>query len=962
MPTITVDGEDYEVEAGQNLLSICLSRGIDLPYFCWHPAMGSVGACRQCAVIEYEDDEDQQGRLVMSCMTEARDGARYSVDAQTAREFRGGIIENLMINHPHDCPVCEEGGECHLQDMTEMTGHTLRRYRGPKRTHRNQYLGPFINHEMNRCIACYRCTRFYRDYAGGTDLEALGRNNQIYFGRREDGRLLSGFSGNLVEVCPTGVFTDKTFSRHYVRKWDQQMAPSVCEHCGVGCNTAPAARQPGSPGDPWLRRVTNLYKRDINGYFLCDRGRFGYEYANSPARLTQVMERDNIELIGSSSGGGALSHRQIAPADGVEAFARHLEDHGTGKHLLLGVGSPRSSLENNFALRTLTGAEQFYAGVSAVDLQLLQLVNSIQCDERIRSATTPEVEQADAILILGEDIDNTAARIALAVRQAAQNQRRRQAEKLKIPDWQDAALRQLPAAPVPIVFAGCEIPALADCCSDHVIGTPDALVSFGEAVLEAIGASRGGTDQGDTLTDTGDSPLSRDYLQLARDTARALVDAERPLVISGCGAQHPGLLRTAGLIATALAEERDEPVNTYLSCPEVNSLGLLQILSSADQHLERAGSIMADARKRGIPVTLVVLENDLFRRLPQNQAQEILSSADTVIALDHLLNDTTRRAHLVFPTAATPEYQGTVINSSGRAQRHYCVYEGIGFIQESWRWLADAISASNLHSDTADLVRSWQHSDDVSAALAEALPVFAEIRRLMVSLRDNFNVARQSHRASGRTAISAERRVAEEPPPEDTDAPLSFTMEGVHDPAKTTLQAVIRAPGWTSNQSIHKYLQGLNGLRVERGAPTLLQRPQKPVPRWQSVELHACGNATNGSTTSGRLLAVPLHRLLGSGELSSSAEGIASAIEPPFAKLHPTDAAQRGIHHGEQLVLNLGETRRQLHARVDFEISPGVVGLPCGFPELADITVRLPVAVHIKPVTASDHTAGGDEP
>ena len=127
-----------------------------------------------------------------------------------AAEFRAAITELLMTNHPHDCPVCDEGGECHLQDMTVMTGHNQRRYRFGKRTHRNQDLGPLIEHEMNRCIACYRCLRFYQEYAGGHDLDVFQSHNHVYFGRHEDGVLESEFSGNLVEVCPTGVFTDKT--------------------------------------------------------------------------------------------------------------------------------------------------------------------------------------------------------------------------------------------------------------------------------------------------------------------------------------------------------------------------------------------------------------------------------------------------------------------------------------------------------------------------------------------------------------------------------------------------------------------------------------------------------------------------------------------------------------------------------------------------------------------------------
>ncbi|HJL60530.1 MAG TPA: 2Fe-2S iron-sulfur cluster-binding protein, partial [Pseudomonadales bacterium] len=144
MPTIKVDGQELEVKEGVNLLDALLSAGIDVPYFCWHPSMGSIGACRQCAVIQYADEEDTRGRIVMSCMTPVTDNAVFSVDAENAATFRDSVIENLMLNHPHDCPVCEEGGECHLQDMTVMAGHRNRQYEGKKTTYPNQYLGPFI--------------------------------------------------------------------------------------------------------------------------------------------------------------------------------------------------------------------------------------------------------------------------------------------------------------------------------------------------------------------------------------------------------------------------------------------------------------------------------------------------------------------------------------------------------------------------------------------------------------------------------------------------------------------------------------------------------------------------------------------------------------------------------------------------------------------------------------------------
>ncbi len=298
--TLWIDGRAYQAEGdGKNLLSVCLSLGFDLPYFCWHPALHSVGACRQCAVKLYRDEKDTRGRITMSCMTPVTDGMRLSISDEDARGFRAGIIELLMVNHPHDCPICDEGGECHLQDMTVMSGHTYRRYSFSKRTHRNQDLGPFLNHEMNRCIQCYRCIRFYRDYAGGRDMEVLGWHDSVYFGRHEDGTLENEFSGNLVEVCPTGVFTDKTQIPHYSRKWDLQTAPSLCVHCAVGCNTIPGERL------GVLRRIRTRFNYDVNGYFLCDRGRYGYEFINAESRLRSALVREESGLRESAPGAGA---------------------------------------------------------------------------------------------------------------------------------------------------------------------------------------------------------------------------------------------------------------------------------------------------------------------------------------------------------------------------------------------------------------------------------------------------------------------------------------------------------------------------------------------------------------------------------------------------------------------------------------------------------------------------------
>jgi NADH-quinone oxidoreductase subunit G len=334
--TIYIDNEPKQANPKQNLLHACLSLGYDLPYFCWHPALGSVGACRQCAVKQFRDERDTAGKLVMACMTPAAEGMRISITDAEAAAFRAAVIQGLMQNHPHDCPVCDEGGECHLQDMTVMTGHRSRAYSFGKRTFRNQYLGPLVNHEMNRCIQCQRCVRFYREYAGGNDLNAFRLRDNIYYGRHEDGVLESEFSGNLVEICPTGVFTDATLKRHYTRKWDLQMAPSVCVHCGLGCNTTAGERYGA------LRRVENRYNHEMNGYFLCDRGRFGYEFVESSLRIRYPL----------------LNGKAATRSEAQERFGAMLRESD-----VIGIGSPRASLEANFALRTLVGPDRFFAGV-----------------------------------------------------------------------------------------------------------------------------------------------------------------------------------------------------------------------------------------------------------------------------------------------------------------------------------------------------------------------------------------------------------------------------------------------------------------------------------------------------------------------------------------------------------------------------------------------------------------------
>ncbi|NJD91848.1 MAG: 2Fe-2S iron-sulfur cluster binding domain-containing protein, partial [Geobacter sp.] len=330
MPKLIIDDIALEVAEGTNILEAAKTVGITIPHFCWHPALGKAGACRACAVKVV--DGPAKG-LQMSCMVPVQEGMVVSTTDPEAVAMRRHVIEWLMLNHPHDCPVCDEGGECLLQDFTIAGGHSLRRYDGAKRTHLNQDLGPFIEHEMNRCIQCYRCVRFYQEFAGGSDFGVMGSAGKVYFGRFSDGQLESPYSGNLVDICPTGVFTDKT-ARFRGRYWDYDMAPSVCPECSLGCNSVPVARYRE------LLKVTARRNDRVNGWFICDRGRFTARKVNDWQRPRTVMANGN----------------EVAWQEALEMLCQRVKSLPPGSIAL--VGSGRLALEGGALLPQLATALQ----------------------------------------------------------------------------------------------------------------------------------------------------------------------------------------------------------------------------------------------------------------------------------------------------------------------------------------------------------------------------------------------------------------------------------------------------------------------------------------------------------------------------------------------------------------------------------------------------------------------------
>lgn len=890
MATIYVDNKPYEVKDGQNLLHACLSLGFDIPYFCWHPAMHSVGACRQCAVKQFRDEKDTKGKIVMSCMTPAADGTRISIDDPEAKAFRASVIEWMMLNHPHDCPVCDEGGECHLQDMTVMTGHDYRRTRFKKRTHRNQDLGPFVNHEMNRCIQCYRCVRFYCDYAGGRDFNVFASHHHVYFGRKEDGILENEFSGNLVEICPTGVFTDKTLKRHYTRKWDLQTAPSVCVHCGLGCNTIPGERY-GS-----LRRVLNRFNGEVNGYFLCDRGRYGYDFVNSEQRIKQPFIRNGETGI-------------LAPASREEAL-QYLSSILYFGAKVIGIGSPRASLESNFALRTLVGPERFFS-FDERQHPLVSTIIGILEKGPAHAPSLSEVASADAVFIIGEDVTNTAPLLALALRQSVRQKPMESAEKLKIPLWNDAAVREvIQNEKGPLFIATVHDTKLDDVAASLYRGSPDDLARLGFAVAHELDP-----------TAPSVPALKDELLTLAQNIARALKSAKRPVIISGTSSGSEALLHAAANVAWSLCRS-GQKAGLCFTVDECNSLGIGLMKGKG---LAEAFRLM----EKGKADTVIILEDDLYRREGASAAEKFFDKCRHVIVIDHLMNRTALKADVVLPAASFAEADGTMVNNEGRAQRFFRVFVPGGEIREGWRWLVDAMRASRR-------AVPWESPDDIAAGMASEIPALdvSGIARPGGFRIEGQKIPRQPHRYSGRTSMHSDISVHEPKPPDDPDSALSFSMEGYEGRPPSAMITRFWSPGWNSVQAVNKFQSEVGGA-LQGGDPgRRLIEPKEggEVSYFQKIP-------DTFEPKADEFLIVPSYHIFGSEELSVLSPGIAARTPKPYLALNSADAKNMLIEEKDQLEVIVSGRTYRLPAAIKSSLPKGVAGLPVGIPGLEGMTL-----------------------
>src|SRR5262252_7793727 len=310
--TLTIDGRQITVEKGKTVLQAAIESGISVPYYCYHPGIGIDGSCRVC-IVKIE----KMPKLQTSCSTVCADGMIVSTHTPEVAAARAGVFEFLLVNHPLDCPVCDKGGECPLQDFSYSFGPEQSRMEFPRRVFDGEGVkadvdfGPTLMLNRNRCILCTRCVRFMREVDGDAQINIIDRGYGSEIATFQEEGVHSLLSGNLMDVCPVGAITTRDY-RFKSRPWDNPtVADTICTQCSKGCNVSAwiKAKPEWAKGER-LIRFTPRFNPDVNGYWMCDIGRFEYHWIEGDARIRKpLVRRMEREALAERGDKAALAER-----------------------------------------------------------------------------------------------------------------------------------------------------------------------------------------------------------------------------------------------------------------------------------------------------------------------------------------------------------------------------------------------------------------------------------------------------------------------------------------------------------------------------------------------------------------------------------------------------------------------------------------------------------------------------
>lgn len=398
MLNIEIDGKPLEVEHGSTIIDAADAAGIAIPRFCYHKKLSVAANCRMCLV-----QVEKFNKPLPACATPVADGMKIYTRSKAAVEAQQSVMEFLLINHPLDCPICDQGGECDLQDIAVAYGASGSRYAEEKRVVFNKNIGPLISTDMTRCIQCTRCVRFLKEVGGMQELGLVGRGEHAEITAYVDKSVNSELSGNIIDLCPVGALTSKPF-RYSARSWELTRRPSIAPHDGLGSHIEVHVK------DNKVMRVLPREKESINECWLSDRDRYSYEGLNSPDRLKVPMIKHN----------GQWQETDWKTA--LEFSAGQLKDitqqHGGDA---LGVlVSPNSTMEEGYLIKQLANA----LGSGNVDYRLRQTdfrLDGKRVGTPWMGCNIQEIEELDRILLIGSNIRNEHPLLAQRIRKAVAN-------------------------------------------------------------------------------------------------------------------------------------------------------------------------------------------------------------------------------------------------------------------------------------------------------------------------------------------------------------------------------------------------------------------------------------------------------------------------------------------------------------------------------------------------------------
>ncbi|MBF0161351.1 MAG: NADH-quinone oxidoreductase subunit NuoG [Magnetococcales bacterium] len=633
MPTLIVDGKEISVQPGATIMDAARLLGIYIPHFCYHPQLSLAGNCRMCLV-----EVEKMPKPVISCAMPVSEGMVVKTDSAMVRQSRKAVMEFLLINHPLDCPVCDQGGECTLQDLAMKYGPDRARYHEFKRHAQDFDLGPLVETEMQRCIHCTRCIRFSDEITGMEEMGAVFRGDHMQVGPYIAKPLLSELSGNLPEVCPVGALNNKPF--HFqARGWELKKSEAICAHCGVGCHLRIDHL------DGQIRRVQARSCGAINQVWLCDKGRFAYDGLHRERLEHPMVRSEESHSLQEATWAAALDRTaELLKKFKPEEVAGLASEENQGAEELFAfqdfmrrvVGTPH--LDHRLRQRDFSGDEQ---PLTRADL--------------LMNTPLEAMPQADLILLIGADPRFEAPLLNLRLRQATQAGARAFAIH---PRLLNANLLNL---------------------TQSVVGPGDE-VAWLEALLREV-----------TTPGGGESPQ--------RELAAAWRQAKRPLLLLGEYAVNHPQAESIRRLAVALLESVGaigaswNGFNRLVSrgsAAAAQDMGVVPHRGPGYQRLEQRGRhaqhILQGAAKGEIRVLFLLGCDPGLQGVDTLLGRTALSKA-YVIYLGSHQTPAAEGADVVLPGLAMAERQATLTNVEGRAQRSDLAVMGPLQAKEDWRVL-----------------------------------------------------------------------------------------------------------------------------------------------------------------------------------------------------------------------------------------------------------------------------------